>query len=128
MVVVLRDSAAGRCGVDVNQHLSDFDAVLVGAVTMEALMAVVVHLMVVRVASRLNRALSLSIAALALVYAVAYQVLLWTDVDPGGFQSVLRGIGLIAWPIVWIAPYVIRIRSKMGDQLVSAVVRELRGT
>lgn len=128
MVVVLRDPAAVRGGVDVNRHLSDFDAILVGAVTMEALMAVVVHLMVVRVASRLNRALSLSIASLALVYAVAYQVLLWTDVDPGGFQSVLRGIGLISWPLVWVAPYVIRIRSKMGDQLVSAVVRELRGT
>lgn len=111
-----------------NRALSSFDAVLVGASTAEAMLACVVHVKVRKVSSQLNRALSLGIACLALLYAAAYQFLMWTQIDPGDFQQVLRGMGIVAWLLVWTAPYValLKGRRQLSHLLVAAVERELR--
>ena len=58
---------------------------------------------------------------LALIYTVAYAVLLWVGVDDSGHWSTwVRPFGLLAWPIGWIIPAVISCRlwrhlNRLGD-------------
>jgi hypothetical protein len=56
-------------------------------------------------------------AALALIYFVANVVLLFSHVNPATWSDLLRGVGTLAIPIVWVAParMSVRIGAKIRD-------------
>lgn len=108
-----------------NPHLSGFDAALIVVVTVEAAVGLVVQFRASAFSSILNRVLAVATASLCAGYVAAYQILFWSDVDPGEYQSVLRGMGVVLWLLAVIVPPVIRRRSRLGDQIVEAVERRL---
>ena len=66
-----------------------------------------------------------AISALAGGYAVAYVVLLSSNLAVQDWSSVMRGVSLVAWAIVWIGPAWIRLRSNIPDRFAEEVRRQL---
>lgn len=62
------------------------------------------------------RSVRVIIGALAAIYAVAY-VWLFVTQDVGPWSSLMRGVSLIAWPVVWIRPAV--VNAKVSRLLVA---------
>lgn len=110
-----------------NPHLSALDVVLTWVVSCLAATAGVVQLMGRRVSQLQFRTLQASTAALAFAFAAAYQFLLWSDVRPAGYQTLLRGMGLVAWPLVWIGPVWLRLRlvPHVAESILSSVEERL---
>lgn len=53
---------------------------------------------------RLFRWYHLSAFVLAVVYLAGYLWLALTDVDPAHWSAVMRWLGIVSWPLVWIVP------------------------
>ncbi len=107
-----------------NPRLTTLSQVLTIIVSVEALIAMVAQWRCRHVQLLWGRVLSVATAAIAGAIFAMYQVLLWTRVDPESFQMLLRGMGLFAWPVVWIYPALFRRRSDRapsGDRLIVAV-------
>ena len=66
-----------------------------------------------------------AIAALALGYVCSYVLLLATDVAVKDWSSVMRGVSLIAWLVVWIGPAFLRLRSNIPEKFAAEVARQL---
>lgn len=56
-----------------------------------------------------------SSASLALLYAVAYLVLIGGFVSLTVWGSFLRGVAVVVWPIVWAGPAFVAIRKNRDD-------------
>lgn len=52
---------------------------------------------------------------LALIYFVGACVLLFSNVNPARWSDVMRGVGVIALPVVWSLPAMLSVR--MGDKI-----------
>lgn len=66
-----------------------------------------------------------TIAVLAAGYVTAYVILLATDVAVAHWSSVMRGVSLVAWVVVWVGPAWLRLRSNIPARFAAAVEREL---
>lgn len=55
------------------------------------------------------RHVRIPIGVLAGIYCVAYLWLFITE-DVGPWSSVMRGVSILSWPIVWIRPAVVNLR------------------
>jgi hypothetical protein len=70
------------------------------------------------VRSAYMRGIRAAICAYSMLYAGAYAYLLGTqDIVP--WSKVMRGVSVVAWPLVWIAPHVfgLRVTRQIVDQL-----------
>lgn len=56
-----------------------------------------------------------AITALAAFYAAAYFVLIIVPLDVAVWGSVLRGFSIIVWPLVWVGPAVLAVRTFESD-------------
>lgn len=66
-----------------------------------------------------------AIAALALGYVCSYVALLASDVAVKDWSSVMRGVSLVAWLVVWIGPAWLRLRSNLPDRFAAEVQRRI---
>lgn len=66
--------------------------------------AVVAQALALRFGLRTFRAYHLTALVLASVYAAGYAWLAFTDVLPAEWSETVRWAGLVAWPLVWVAP------------------------
>ncbi len=55
------------------------------------------------------RSVRIPIAALAGIYSAAYLWLFFTQ-DVGPWSSIMRGVSVLAWPVVWIRPAIVNRR------------------
>jgi hypothetical protein len=60
-------------------------------------------------------------AALAIVYFAANVVLLFTHVNPARWSDLMRGVAILAIPIVWVIPA--RLSVKMAQRIRNADLR-----
>ncbi len=67
------------------------------------------------------RRLHVAIATLSIIYAGSYVWLaaeLWAGTDAMGavlqWSSVMRGVALVVWPVVWVAPAMMSLRIRKG--------------
>lgn len=66
-----------------------------------------------------------AIASLAVGYVCSYVLLLATDVAVANWSSVMRGVSLVAWLVVWTGPAYLRLRSNIPDRFAAEVQRQL---
>lgn len=76
-----------------------------------ALVAVAANIAAARVAPREWRAQHLVIATLGALYAAGYLVLLVARPDVAEWSNVMRGLGPLAWWLVWVRPALYAGRS-----------------
>ena len=76
-------------------------------------------------AAKWGRVVHGAIAALALGYSCSYVLLLATDVAVQDWSSVMRGVSLIAWLVVWMGPAYLRLRSNIPEKFAAEVQRQL---
>jgi hypothetical protein len=55
------------------------------------------------------RSVRIPIAVLAAIYCVAYLWLFFAE-DVGPWSSIMRGVSILSWPIVWIRPAIVNRR------------------
>lgn len=67
------------------------------------------------------------VSALAMVYFLAYLVLLFTHVVPTWWSHTLRGLGLITWFYVWVQPARLGIgaQEEIGRRLEQEVLQQI---
>lgn len=75
--------------------------------------------------SKWGRIVHGAIAALAVGYVCSYVLLLATDVAVKDWSSVMRGVSLVAWMVVWVGPAYLRLRSNIPDRFAAEVQRRL---
>lgn len=68
----------------------------------------------------------LSIGLLAFFISIMYSVMDFTDVSPGNFSSLLRGLSIATWPIVWILPARFMYRIQFREMMAEAIADEVR--
>lgn len=62
------------------------------------------------------RPLHAAVAMLAAVYCAGYLYLIVEQPNVGDWSNVMRGVGLVAWPVAWVSwPILsIRLQSRVG--------------
>lgn len=108
-----------------NPNLDGFANVVNVGNAVAALAAVAVNLWAVKTGPPAMARMWASVAALAAVYVAAYTVLVFSDLTPQVWSSYMRGVSLIAWPLVWVQSAVttrqwLRFRrgiEEAGDEL-----------
>jgi len=66
-----------------------------------------------------------AVAALSGVYAAGYLVLMLGDVSVENWSSVMRGVSIVAWPVVWWWPALTSLR--VHRELKEALQAHLEG-
>ena len=64
------------------------------------------------------RQVRISVATLAVVISTAFAARLWIG-DPSGWASMMGGVSLLVWPVVWIWPAVLTIRTMRDVERVA---------
>lgn len=102
--------------------MSSFDRAVVVVNALLAFASACANVRAVRGSTAMWRSVHVTIAALAVVYAAAYAYLAaWPDSILTWSQT-MRGVSLLAWPVVWIAPAVVQRRS--NRQVRDIITRE----
>jgi len=65
------------------------------------------------------RVIAISTGVLAFMYFVLFEYFVLSQVDPRVFNPVLRGTGLVTWPVVWMALPILRLRSDRAQILLA---------
>jgi hypothetical protein len=99
-----------------NSHLDTFTLALTAVVTVLAFVAVVVNIWSAYEGAPEAFVTRWCIAALAFVTSVAYLVLLLSEVDPQGWSTVMRGVALVTWPVVWMLPAFASVRTRRNAE------------
>ena len=94
-----------------NPHLPVVDAWVIALNLVGVTVSVVVNWWAGRHGLFRFRPVHSTVAALSLLYVAGYAWLLLTDVEVARWSSVLRGLSLLAWVVVWIAPAVVSLRA-----------------
>lgn len=66
------------------------------------------------------------ISAFAILYSIAYLILLLFDVNFLSWSAVMRGVSIGVWGIVWIAPAVVSV--KLWKQITKSVSNSIAET
>lgn len=91
--------------------MTSFDRAVVIVNSLLAFASMCANAQAIRGSSPTWRSVHAAIAALAAVYAVAYAYLaVWPHAILTWSQT-MRGVSLLAWPLVWIIPAVVQRRS-----------------
>lgn len=64
-------------------------------------------------------------ATFAGFYAVAYLVLAFTDIPPSDWSSVMRGVSVPIWPLVWSSHAAAKVWSNGPHRWADAVIEEV---
>lgn len=91
--------------------MDDFDRFVVALNGVLALVAALANLHSARGATGDWRRVRVSIAAVATAYVLGYAYLAMFPDEIITWSKVMRGVSLLAWPIVWIHPAVVQRRS-----------------
>ena len=68
------------------------------------------------------------VALLAYTYSLSYAVLLAGLVDVTQWGTVMRGVALVVWPVVWAGPAIVSLRSwGKVERLAGRYVKEHEG-
>ena len=86
-----------------------------------------VHAVAARRTAGPVRAMFAVVSVLAAVYVVAYAVLVFAPVDGGDWSETMRGVSLVAWPLVWMphAWVVARTPKRFGEAVAAEVLRRI---
>ena len=88
-----------------------FERAVVALNALLALGATIANLLSSREATGEWRGVRVSIAAVATAYVIGYTYLAMFPEEIIVWSKVMRGVSLLAWPVVWIHPAVVQHRS-----------------
>lgn len=79
-----------------------------------------------RLAVRAMRPVYAAIFTITQIYIFGYLVLLFTDVDVLDWGSVMRGVSIMVWLVVWSGPAIMSIRlAKLLEQTAQRVASQI---
>ncbi len=99
------------CGRDAVNNLPLVDEWVAVLSLVGASVSVVVNWWAARSGLFRFRTVHAAIATISVLYVAGYVWLLFGNVDPARWSSVLRGVSLVAWVVVWICPACMSIRA-----------------
>jgi hypothetical protein len=108
-----------------NSVASGWDELVLVANAAFAGLAAVFNVLVASRSAIKGRILHTAIACLATGYCLAYILLLSTDISLLEWSSVMRGVALWAWMLVWCGPALLRLRSPIPRMFAAAVEKEI---
>lgn len=95
-----------------NHHLDKITLAFTAFTLVEVVAAIVINAYSAEQGMSGGFKVRIAVTTLGLVYLAAYSVLLFTHVDPLLWSTVLRGIGLVTWPVVWCWPALASMRQR----------------